>query len=62
MLVKQFVFRFKNEYRLGHIANIFKNILKKHKYVKRGDKVINIASMPAEDRGMTNMMKLSKVK
>ena len=39
-----------------------KNILKKHKYVKRGDKVINIASMPAEDRGMTNMMKLSKVK
>jgi pyruvate kinase len=39
-----------------------KNILKKHKYVKRGDKVINIASMPAEERGMTNMMKLSKVK
>ncbi|MDG1718840.1 MAG: pyruvate kinase [Flavobacteriales bacterium] len=39
-----------------------KSILKKHKYVKRGDKVINIASMPAEERGMTNMMKLSKVK
>tara|TARA_B100000700_G_scaffold299808_1_gene367250 strand:+ start:3865 stop:5286 length:1422 start_codon:yes stop_codon:yes gene_type:complete len=39
-----------------------KNILKKHKYVKKGDKVINIASMPAEERGMTNMMKLSKVK
>ena len=39
-----------------------KHILKKHKYVKRGDKVINIASMPAEERGMTNMMKLSKVK
>jgi pyruvate kinase len=39
-----------------------KNILKKDKYVKRGDKVINIASMPAEERGMTNMMKLSKVK
>jgi len=39
-----------------------KNILKKNKYVKRGDKVINIASMPAEERGMTNMMKLSKVK
>ena len=39
-----------------------KNILKTHKYVKRGDKVINIASMPAEERGMTNMMKLSKVK
>jgi len=39
-----------------------KNILKKNKYVKRGDKVINIASMPVEERGMTNMMKLSKVK
>ena len=39
-----------------------KKILKKYKYVKRGDKVINIASMPAEERGMTNMMKLSKVK
>jgi pyruvate kinase len=39
-----------------------KNILKINKYVKRGDKVINIASMPAEERGMTNMMKLSKVK
>ncbi|MAO71568.1 MAG: pyruvate kinase [Flavobacteriales bacterium] len=39
-----------------------KNILKKHKYVKRGDMVINIASMPAEEMGMTNMMKLSKVK
>ena len=39
-----------------------KNILKKHKYVKKGDMVINIASMPAEEMGMTNMMKLSKVK
>jgi len=38
-----------------------KNILKKKKYLKKGDKVINIASMPAEERGMTNMMKLSKV-
>ena len=38
------------------------NFLKTKKHVKRGDKVINIASMPAEERGMTNMMKLSKVK
>ena len=30
--------------------------------VKKGDKVINIASMPAKERGMTNMMKLSKIK
>lgn len=39
-----------------------KNILKKYKYVKKGDMVINIASMPAEEMGMTNMMKLSRVK
>ena len=39
-----------------------KKILKKNKFVKKGDKVVNIASMPAEERGMTNMMKLSKVK
>ena len=38
-----------------------KNILKKYKYVKMGDKIINIASMPAKERGMTNMMKVSKV-
>ena len=38
-----------------------KEILKKHKYVRKGDMVINIASMPAKDKGMTNMMKLSKV-
>ena len=39
-----------------------KNILKKYKYVKKGDMVINIASMPAVEMGMTNMMKLSRVK
>jgi len=38
-----------------------KNILKKHKLVKKGDMVINIASMPAKEMGMTNMMKVSKV-
>ena len=38
-----------------------KNILKKHKFVKKGDMVINIASMPAKEMGMTNMMKVSKV-
>ena len=39
-----------------------KNILKKHKFVKKGDMVINISSMPAVEMGMTNMMKLSKIK
>ncbi len=38
-----------------------KKTLKKQKYVKKGDMVINIASMPAEEKGMTNMIKLSKV-
>ena len=39
-----------------------KNILKKYKFLKKGEKVINIASMPAKEMGMTNMLKLSKVK
>jgi pyruvate kinase len=39
-----------------------KNILKKYKFVKKGDMVINISSMPAVEMGMTNMMKLSKIK
>ncbi|MGY8987220.1 MAG: pyruvate kinase [Flavobacteriales bacterium] len=38
-----------------------KEILRKKKFVKKGDTVINIASMPALEMGMTNMMKLSKV-
>ena len=38
------------------------NILKQRKIVKKGDYVVNIASMPAEDKGMTNMMKISKIK
>ena len=39
-----------------------KDILKKHKLIKKGDLVVNLASMPAQEKGMTNMMKLSKVK
>ena len=38
-----------------------KEILKKHKCLRKGDLVINIASMPARERGKTNMMKISKV-
>ena len=29
--------------------------------IKKGDLVVNLASMPAQERGMTNMMKISKV-
>ena len=39
-----------------------KEILKKEKFIKKGDLVVNLASMPAQEKGMTNMMKLSKVK
>lgn len=38
-----------------------KEILKKGKFIKRGDLVVNLSSMPAKEKGMTNMMKLSKV-
>ena len=34
--------------------------LKKLKLIRKGDLVINIASMPAQEKGMTNMLKLSK--
>jgi len=37
-----------------------KEILKRNKFIKKGDLVINIASMPAQEKGMTNMMKISK--
>tara|TARA_B100000674_G_scaffold198960_1_gene162325 strand:+ start:137 stop:1552 length:1416 start_codon:yes stop_codon:yes gene_type:complete len=39
-----------------------KQILKKGKFIKKGDHVVNLASMPAHEKGMTNMMKISKVK
>ena len=38
-----------------------KEILKKRRLLKRGDVVVNLASMPANEKGMTNMMKISKV-
>ena len=38
-----------------------KEILKKKKHLKKGDLVVNIASMPARERGTTNMMKVSKI-
>jgi pyruvate kinase len=38
-----------------------KEILKQQKYLIKGDSVVNIASMPARERGTTNMMKVSKI-
>jgi pyruvate kinase len=42
------------------IADI-RYFLKKHEYIIEGDFIINIASMPIFEQGMTNMIKLSKV-
>jgi len=39
-----------------------KQILKKHNFLKINQLVINVASMPIKEKGMTNMMKLSYVK
>ncbi len=39
-----------------------KEILKQEKHLKKGDLVVNLASMPAQEKGMTNMMKISKVR
>ena len=38
-----------------------KKFLKKEKYLKKGDLVVNVASMPAREKGITNMMKISKI-
>lgn len=38
-----------------------KQILKQHRLVKNDDTVINIASMPIEQRGMANTIKMSKI-
>ena len=39
-----------------------KDVLRNRKFITKGDVVVNLASMPAQEKGMTNMMKLSKVK
>lgn len=38
-----------------------KKIIKKNNIVKSGDMVVNIASMPITNKGMTNMLKLSMI-
>jgi pyruvate kinase len=40
------------------IADI-KTIIKEKEVVQKGDFVVNIASMPITEKGMTNMLKLS---
>ena len=38
-----------------------RDILKEKGFVDNGDLIINIASMPISEKGMTNMIKLSSV-
>ena len=42
------------------IADI-KYLLKKDRHVKDGDIIINTASIPIEEKGSTNMLKLSYI-
>jgi pyruvate kinase len=44
-----------------HTVADIKYILKKEGYLNEGDLIINTASMPIEDGGMTNMLKLSYI-
>lgn len=39
-----------------------KEILRDGNFLKKGDLVVNLASMPAKEMGKTNMMKISKIK
>jgi len=41
--------------------NDIKNRLKKEKWVKKNDIIVNIASMPISEKGQSNMMKLSYI-
>jgi len=44
-----------------HTMSDIKNIIKEKGIVKDGDMVVNIASMPITDKGMTNMLRLSRI-
>ena len=44
----------------NHTITSIKNILKSNKYIEKGDIVINIGSIPMEEKGRANMLKISK--
>lgn len=44
-----------------HTISDIKHILKKEKWVKKGDLIVNVASMPIAEKGQSNMMKLSYI-
>lgn len=55
-------FYYDNESSTDDTIQETKRILKEHGFVKKDQLVINVASMPIKEKGMTNMMKLSYVK
>ena len=55
-------FYYDNESSTDDTIQDTKRILKEQKFVEKNQLVINVASMPIKEKGMTNMMKLSYVK
>lgn len=55
-------FYFDNDSSTDETVSETKKVLKKTKLIKKGDLVLNVASMPIKEKGMTNMMRLSYVK
>jgi pyruvate kinase len=55
-------FYFDNDSSTDETVSETKKVLKKTNLVKEGDLVLNVASMPIKEKGMTNMMRLSYVK
>lgn len=55
-------FYYDNESSTDDTIQDTKHILKKQNFLEKNQLVINVASMPIKEKGMTNMMKLSYVK
>ena len=55
-------FYYDNESSTDDTIQDTQHILKEQNFVKKNQLVINVASMPIKEKGMTNMMKLSYVK
>ena len=54
-------FYYNKQISTDHTIADIKYIMKSEKHLKQGDLIINIASIPLEDLGSSNMLKLSHV-
>jgi len=54
-------FYYNKQISTDHTIADIKYIMKSEKYLKQGDLIINIASIPLEELGSSNMLKLSHV-